>query len=347
MKIQYKNVCSIRQAEVEFPLGKLVCLKGESNQGKSAAFYGLLAGFTNSPEFKKFINIDALREDPKAFAWIGLFDDEGNQFQVQAGTNYLYYRTNKAKYEKVGRKNIFELMEDQIPGLLYDPEDTRQIMNIQGEDDGFFPIDRSDKQIFKTYERLLSLSNTSEVLQTIKMDIEDLDIKMTDALSTIQQYTEKSSKIDTVLSKCEEFNLEEIINVLEQLDAFYTQVTSDYINIEKTAQYIKSFSCRAFVLSDLFDIAVFQRQLEDTLKVINLTKYIELNKRVFNKEQFDLQKAIMIAQDTSVALEIIKQINETQKSLDIDKEELIEVSNILNSIKTCPLCGKPMGECND
>lgn len=347
MKIQYKNVCSIRQAEVEFPLGKMVSIRGESNQGKSALFYSVVDGFTNSPMFKKWLNNQALKDDPKAYEWIGIFDDEGNQFQVEAGTNYLYYRTNQAKYEKVGRKNIFELMDGQIPGLLYDPEDSRQIMNFQGEDDGLFPIDRSDKQIFKTYERLLSLSNTSEVLHTIKMDAEDIDVKITNALATIQQYTENSAKIDSVLDKCDIEDIEKAIDRLESLETLYNNACLDYSTIKKVSDYIKAFSCRSETLIEQFNVKDFQIKLEELRTALSLIKYIDTSKKTFNKEQFDLQTTIAIAQDYSVALTIVKQIDEDKKALDTDKDELTKILNILNEIKVCPLCGKPMGECND
>lgn len=347
MKVQYKNVCSIRQAEVEFPLGTLVSIRGETNAGKSALFYGLLAGFTNSPEFKKFINIDALKEDPKAFEWIGIFDEDGNQFQVEAGTNYLYYRTNDAKYEKVGRKNIFELMEKQIPGLLYDPEDTRQIMNIQGEDDGFFPIDRTDSQIFKTYERLLSLSNTSDILTAIKLDIEDLDVKMSDALSTVQQYTKKSAKIDKLFEMFNEDELNESLKVLEVLSNFYDDAIQSYDKTKKTAEYVKALASKPKVQQYTFDLEKFRQMLTDVLSATQSIKYKELCAVAFKKEDFDVQGAIQIGQDFSVAQMLVQDINELSKSMNNDIAALQEISNILDSIKVCPLCGKPMEECND
>ena len=39
MKIKYQNVGSLRNAEVEFNLGKLILIRGETNQGKSLLFY--------------------------------------------------------------------------------------------------------------------------------------------------------------------------------------------------------------------------------------------------------------------------------------------------------------------
>lgn len=38
MKVTYQNVASIRNATLDFTPGKLICILGETNQGKSALF---------------------------------------------------------------------------------------------------------------------------------------------------------------------------------------------------------------------------------------------------------------------------------------------------------------------
>lgn len=348
MRLKYKDVCSFRNAQIDFPKGNLIAIVGETNAGKSAIFYSFLDGFTNSPNFKKYINVDALKENPKAFARIELTDEEyDNWFQVESGINYLYYRANDAKYEKVGRKNIFELTEGTIPGLLYDPEDTRQIMNIQGEDDGFFPIDRTDSQIFKTYERLLSLSNTSDVLNTIKLDIEDLDIKITDALKTVQQNTEKCSKIDETLSKCDLVKLTEAIEVMTRLNSFYDELIKDYESIKMASAYVSMIDTKPAMLELSFDAKSFSEALNDLIKAMSVSKYVELCKRQFSNETFDVATASALSNDVLLATFTIESIKRLDYDIADDLAALDEVSNILDSIKVCPLCGKPMGECND
>ena len=67
----------------------------------------------------------------------------------------------------------------------------------------------------------------------------------------------------------------------------------------------------------------------------------------FKKEDFDIQGAIQIGQDFSVAQMIVQDINALRESMNTDTIARLEISNILDSIKVCPLCGKPMEECND
>lgn len=342
MKIYYKNVCSIRNAEVEFKPGKMICIRGESNQGKSALFYTMLAGFTNSPEFKRFINNDALKENPKALAWIGLEDDEGNLFEVGATTNSLFYKENKLKYEKVGRKCIFDMMSGKMSGLLYDPEDTRQIMNLQGEDDGLFPIDRSDSQIFKTYERLLSLSCTEDILRTIKLDAEDLDIKSSEHLRQIHQSQEQISKIDEILANEYLKELSTKINTTELLVNTFTKLQELYDKTEKTAKYIDEATKPNDFESVQFDVKGFEKLLNALVVAGNHVKYIQACAQEFPKQSFDIEYAIKLNKAYDEANASMQLITEFNKFVKQDEEELEGILSILNTIETCPYCGKPM-----
>ena len=343
MKIKYKNVCSIRNAEVDFELGKLVCICGESHQGKSALFYTLLAGLTNSPDFKRFINNEALKEYSKAFEQISLIDDDNNWFQVEAGTNYLHYRTNDAKYEKVGRKNIFELTQNSIKGFLYDPEDSRQIMNIQGEDDGLFPIDRSDSQIFKTYERLLSLSCTEDILRTIKLDVDDIDIKIADYSSSIQKSTSSISKIETILDSKETKNfIDNLDNVNNAYKQFKT-IKVNYNNIIKMNAYIEQVGQLERAYQTNFDTIRFKSILNNLLKCISYTDYINLcHEALVERYQFDIQKVQLLEDIHSRAISLSKDISNLETLINETSLALKKVTNELSNIDTCPLCGKPI-----
>ena len=347
MKIKYANVCAFRDAELDFPRGNLICIRGETNHGKSSLFYSLVDGFTNSPTFKTYINNEALKENPKATAWIGLYDDEGNVFQVEAGKDHIYYRTNDIKYEKVGRKNIFELSNKQIPGLLYDPEDMRQIMNFQGEDNGLFPIDRPDTQIFKTYERLLSLSSTSDILATIKQDAEDTNIKMSDLLKSAQEYQQKSSAVTQVLQQIDEEKLSNDIEKLKEAIDVYTKLTSYQDFIDKTQAYLDKLRTTPTFEQLPFNVEIVKTAIDALLKAMSIIKYSELSKTVIEKQDYDIQKMLDIAQKYSLALQASEQLEFLRNEIQTDTKELSEVSNKLGSIKVCPLCGKPMGDNDD
>lgn len=343
MKIQYKNVCSIRKAEVQFNKGELICIKGESNQGKSAIFYSLVDGLTNNKMFKSWINNDALKENPKATAWIGLFDDEGNVYQVEAGTNHMYYRHNDTKYEKVGRKSIFEIIEKQIPGLLYDPEEPNQILNIVGEDSGMFPIDRSDPQIFKTYERLLSLSCTQDITRTIKLDLEDIDYKCSDMLKSIQKNNEQLSKIDSALSNVNVDKLKEIKQTLSTYINNYNRLYNLYNSILSNNNYVKQVNSIISTSEKDFDVNKANSLFNALAIAQNLNKYCNLaTYDIVKSKDFNVDKAAKLMQNYSNALTLKDNINILNEEIEKDSIKLNEINSILDSIKTCPFCGKPM-----
>lgn len=347
MKIAYKNVCSIRDAQVEFKPGQLICICGESNQGKSAMFYSLESGLTNTPDFKRFINNEALKENPKATAWIGLTDDEGNLWQIEAGTGHFYYRANDIKYEKTNRKSLFELINGQIPGLLYDPDNTCPIMNIVGEDSGFFPIDRSDAQIFKTYERLLSLSCTEDILRTIKLDQDDIDYKTGELLKSIQKDTEYLTAYSKLQETVKIEDVTKLYNDFLALKNLNAQFIDTYSQTNKIALYSKVVEEFNIEQPELFNIAGFQEKLSTLVKANQVSKYIELSKVEFEKEEFDLSKAIELGQDFSVAYQLSQEIAQLNNDIATDEKTFLDIKSKLDNIETCPLCGQPMGVDHD
>lgn len=347
MKIVYKNVGSIRDAEVDYESGKLIAIKGESNQGKSLMWYSLIAGFTNSPDFKKLINNEALKEDPKAIEKIDLYDDYGNFWQVEAGTDHLYYRTNKAKYEKTSRKSIFELSGSQIPGLLYDEENTTPIMNIVDEDSGMFPIDRSDSQIFKTYERLLSLSCTEDILRSIKLDLDDIDFKITDLSKSIQQNTEYLAKLDKLAQSINQKDLSMIKEDLQKLKNDYDASIAIYNSTNNTAKYVDKVLSVGYTSDSSFNVQYFENLLKDYVRAVDLQKYISLKEVAYEKEEFNISKAVELGQDFSVAYQLSQEIAQLTYEISADESTLQGILLKLKDIKTCPLCGKPMEDCND
>ena len=339
MKIVYKNVGCIKDAEVDYEPGKLIAIKGESNNGKSLQWYALVDGFTNSSDFKRYLNNEALKENPKATEKIDLYDDYG--------TNFLHYRTNKAKYEKTNRKSIFELSESQIPGLLYDNENINPIMNIVDEDCGMFPIDRSDAQIFKTYERLLSLSCTEDILRSIKLDLDDIDFKTTDLSKSIQQNTEYLAKLDKLAQSINQKDLSMIKEELQKLKNDYDTSVAIYESTNNTAKYVDKVLEIGYVSDGGFNTQYFENLLKDYVRAVNLQKYVDLKEVKFEKEEFNIAKAVEIAQDYSVAYQLSTEIAQLTYEISTDESTLQGILLKLKDIKTCPLCGKPMGDCND
>lgn len=345
MKISYENVASIRKATVDFDPGKLICIVGETNQGKSALEYTFVDAFTDSSKLKRWINNDALKEDPKAVAKISFVDDNGDWYQAEAGTGHTNYRVNKIKYEKPGRKSIFDLIKGQIPGLLYDPEDTRLIMNIQGEDSGLFPIDRPDTQIFKTYERLLSLSCTEDILRTIKLDTDELDFKISNMSSASQKSKEQIIKIDDALKALDEAKINELQLKLEANQRAIDRVSKCYAQTYKDSIYVEA--CAKIDLEryqNTIDIEKIKQSFTTMSKAIQLSKYEALIKSIeqLQSNTIDLQQVQQKAQSLSVATMLINQLNNIDKERKEDEKKLKDIEEQLSKIDICPYCHRPL-----
>ena len=343
MKLKYYNVGSIKDAEVEYKPGQLVAIVGESNQGKSLQFYSLLDGFTNSPAFKRYINNEALAKDSKAYESIELIDDTGGHWQVTASNFSMSYKVDGMKFEKPRRDSIFELSKKQIPGLLYDPENCTPIMNIVDEDTGMFPIDRSDAQIFKTYERLLSLSCTEDILRAIKLDMEDIDYNVTDRLKAIQQSQVTVQKIADFFNVVSEDALTKMISDLTQLKQRQVFLTNLYNSTSNIANYIVAVDSVNLTQID-FNIKDFQLKLALLVQANNITNYCNKVDKVEIREfkDFDLQRAAKLGQDLSVAMQLNQDILSLEEQIKKDETLLKEIEDQLRQIKVCPLCGHSM-----
>ena len=342
MKIHYENTCIIRDAKLDFEKGKLIAITGESNNGKSSILYSFVDAFSNSPNFKKWINKQALEENPNAVAKISFIDDKGNWYQAEAGTGHINYRANDIKYEKPGRKSIFELINGQIPGLLYDPEDSRIIMNVQDEDSGLFPIDRSDTQIFKTYERLLSLSCTEDVLRTIKLDNDELDFKIADASSSIQKQNEQIAKIDALFDKVSLDKVDALLLQLQEYNDAIVKLSALYDKTYKDAVYIEA--CKKInmsIFNDL-DLAKVTRSFSNLSRAINITKYLSLVNSIKDTEDLDINKIKSTLESIVKAQSIMKEIELLSKEIKADSDKLEEIESTLKDIKVCPYCNRPM-----
>jgi ABC-type dipeptide/oligopeptide/nickel transport system ATPase subunit len=342
MKLKYKNVCSIKEAEVEFEPGKLYCICGESNQGKSSMFYSLLAGLVNSPMYKNFINKQALSDNSKATAQIEMIIDQ-NIYEIEAGTGHMKYTINGEEYSKLGRKSIFDILQGQIPSLLYDPEDTRQIMNISGEDDGLFPIDRSDAQIFKTYERLLSLSSTEDVLRQIKLDNEDVDYKTADLTKNINQNQQQLNQLSEVLKNIDRVKLNTIFGILRDILTRYSITVQALNSNEKSNTYVKKvFSTQEF-RNSFFDVQGFSRLLQSLIQAGKVKQYIDIQERGHwgdVRNQFDAQAYYSLEHQLGVATTLQNEIQQLNLTCQNDELLLQDIEAQLSTIKTCPMCGQ-------
>lgn len=344
MIITYKNVGCIKYAKLECIPGSLILIKGETNNGKSLMFYSLEDGLLNTSTFKTWINNQAKEENPKAFAEIVIENDDRSVYRISANEDGMKYTENEVSYEKTRRKTIFEVLEKSIQGFLYCPDEINPILNIVDENSGFFPIDRSDSQIFKTYERLLSLSCTQDIMRSIKLDQEDIETKIKEKSDCIQSFSDKKSKIlEFLSSKINQESITKISSTLRAYSDFYNKKISLYNSTVKDATYInKVLSVGRFDCNE-FDTSLFSKRLSILVSYNSLTKYFSIiNSVQFITKEFDIKKHEKQIESFNKASLLLKDITYLEDCIIKDKEKLEHVKSVLKDINICPLCGNQL-----
>ena len=348
MKIKYENVGSIINSEVEYLPGNLTLIRGETGQGKSLMFYGLADGLLNNgSDFKRYLNNKALEKNPKAYEQITLTDDNNNEFKVKATSKNLEYYFNGEKSEKPQGKTIFEVLNKQIPGILFSPDEPTPLLNIIQENEGFFPINRTDSQIYKTYERLLSITSTQDIMRGLKLDIEDIEHQQKDKLQSIQKYQEQQTKISSALNSIlDERKLDNILDNLIKQYNNYIRVVTLYNSVIKDINYINAYNkyqIPEFKCLDLNRINSAFISYTQATKIINYENILN-NIEIKELGVFKLEKAQKLNNSYNLAFNISNEIDSLNTLISQDIKALRDIELILKEIKICPLCGKPMEE---
>ena len=350
MKIKYQNVGSLRNAEVEFNLGKLILIRGETNQGKSLLFYSFADALLNNSTFKRWLNNKAVEENSKAYQQITLIDDYNNQYEIKGTQNSYQFRLNNDEpFEKVRGKTVFDLINRQIFGFLFSADEQNPLVNIVQENEGFFPINRSDSQIYKTYERLLSLTSTQEIMRAIKFDIDDVENQQKDKVRLIQQYQEQQTKISNFL--CNGINqnkLDEIQNTLTEYYNRYNKAITLYNSVGKSVNYISILGKYTFKPLPYFDIQRFNRLLN---LFVEYRKFNDVKNLMQIELQevsvIDIEKINQVNQTVNKVIQLQNEINQINEFYKNDSKALEDINLKLKDVKVCPLCGKPMEACDD
>lgn len=345
MKIKYHNVGSIKDSEVEFTPGNLTLIRGETDQGKSLMFYSLADGLLNCSTFKSWINNKALKDNPNVFEQIIIIDDNSNEYKIKAGKSYLEYYYNNEKAEKPQRKTLFETLKKQIPGILFSPDELTPLLNIVQENEGFFPINRPDSQIYKTYERLLSLTSTQDIMRAIKLDLDDIQNQQKDKLYSLQKYKEQQTKITEFLSSnIDEKSIDNILNTLINYYNEYARISTLYNSILKDIKYVQAFQYLKNNTLEFFDTTKISKALALYTQYTQFNKSLEVIKNIkYNKEDYlDIRKVELLNNNYQQAYYKEAEIKELNNQIHDIETKLNSFEVILDSIEICPLCGQPI-----
>jgi exonuclease SbcC len=359
MQIHIKNFQSIRDGEMSFPIG-VSTIVGATNSGKTALIRAITSILTNPPEARGFITHGKDKTE---------VDMEYNENSIvwSRTAKDSYYDVNGELHQKIGKTDLFEFVNTGF----YRTEDG-EIINIQDEWSPLFPFGRTDSQMYKLFEDVFCINDSTIVLSKIKADESE---SKKDIVSITQNYNRTLKKID----KLGEFLLDLDIDTMSDYRSRFTLLNSEVSDLNSSVgivqKDIKTVSSISSLKIDEIDMTCFDRlnetdiayrYMRTNINLLNLDKMENIDFSVFkdvedlDKSVRDLDKSLRILNvdidvpviDTDIFNEVVELESEQDKVVQLLREikdinvemdgidsELEEVKDKLDSLKVCPLCG--------
>lgn len=325
MQLTIENFQIYKNISLKFEEG-LTIITGPSNSGKSSIMRALSTLVLNPSSNLEDISYG---EDRMSIN-LKLKNKSYTYSKSKEGTSY---QIDQLSYSKIGRDNLFKL-DETFPFVL-DEEDN--ILNIQGEWNQMFPFDRKDSGLFKLFEDVFALINSTDMNKLLNSENSRLKKEIQDNQLQTLKFQNLTTKIDSLTK----FNFDSLMSLnlsVIELDKL------NFISIEplKSLDLIK--------LDDYLEINSINYPIQ-TLSLsessnlnIDLTEYIELDSLV-NLDSIKLMDNINIINDNldilSESLEVFN-INPELILIESLNSKLSSLKDKLSVIDICPLCNKVM-----
>lgn len=367
LKITIKNFQSIEDMELEFPVG-INCIVGASNSGKTAVFRALKTLVLNTSGSNRFIKNGADK------ATVSLSYNGNLVVWERTEKEITYYINGVAKY-KAGATNLQKLLPEH--GFIID--DKGNFLNLEGEFDVLFPYQYNSVELFKLFENIFCVSDSTKILKAMKEDEDSCK-------SNIKDFTNEINRINNKLKAIEELDVENNVATLskckESLKNWYSDQeilkkdTDNILNIAKNMQKLKHIPEHIELQTDTLEDrkefvedkntleklrrlqeVVNEIELHATLDENMLHERIELQEDIKTVETiYKLDKLIKVGDTPTVSdnfderstlskdLESILQLKGQMSQVNQKLKELNALKNglkdELDKIDICPLCGQ-------
>lgn len=343
MKIKFKNFQALKAEEIEINPG-VTLIVGPTDSGKTAIFRGLLSLLTNSIDAPSFINGAALQEKgDSAELAVTVIDEDIPEIEFHRTPGKAWYMINGKKYSKLARSNIFDIYPDMHKKFVYDPNDSRKILNFQTEEQLAFPFDKSDAEMFKLFEHIFNIADTRAIMDTIRKEEDSVNFKLS------QNQTEKTkleSDIAALKQSISGVNKDLLLNYAEQYKNCYGSIQNQYSKLSKIASYVP-------FLKTVQELPEFLKHNDE--EICNEASILEkklqecLLKESYVKNYTDVQLTPIKDDFDSVVLDLRSKLDKIQvleqnitaqeKLIKLNENVRAEAEKELEEFDICPLCG--------
>ena len=365
LKLHIENFQSIKKCTLCFDIG-INLIVGQSNSGKTACIRALDALLTNTSDAKSMVQHGSRQ------ATVTMELDDYPKVTWTRTATASTYDIGEEHYEKTGRTNLFELMHDC--GFVLD--DKKNVVNIQGEWDTLFPFSRNESELFKLFENIFCLPDSSVILHKIKQDDDTCSKQIKDHEQQIKTNKLKLDSVKTyldvidsdILIEGKDFltsqgkKLDEMNRLYDNLKVDLSRLTKikdikqvpnleldSFFEMDSTLEYLESKS--KLLDSDIKTLDVDLTDLSSYFIIDNTYKEIASKIKLLKFDIKPLQLDTSFYESFNRLDSTFKEIEIVSNSIDNLDKELVELNKTkeelekeLSKIASCPLCGSSIKE---
>lgn len=372
LELSLTNFQSISNADFVFGKG-INLLLGQSNSGKTAVLRAIKALLMNTSGSARYIKHGATEAEVN-------MKYLGNDITWNRTAKEINYNVNGEPYRKAGNSDLFKILEDN--GFTLDGKG--ELMNIEGELQLPFPMDRTPSELFKLFENIFCVSDSSIVLKTYKEQEASKNVELKSEEANIATIEGKIKAIEGLEKEVDINKLSKYKDELVKKDKEFTLVKKNYTKLKRLTNFINHVNIDSSKLNTEFSnekINEYNKIKQDINKIKKLSKLIKRFKDINLCKEFTLDKlneyrTIEISYNKLNKLKDIVNREYTLKSFSTDKltqylellekrnkikeyakniknlkkkkealeEEYQNIQKELGDYKTCPLCGHTLEE---
>lgn len=309
------NFQSISSAELTFEQG-INIIVGQSNSGKSAILRAIRALLLNTNGSARFIK----KNTDQATVTI---DYNDNSIEWDRKKKESKYKINGELFSKTGNSNAFKILNDNTGFVL---DDNSNLMNMESELELPFPFGYTPSELFKLFENVFCVSDSSTILRGFKEDEDNTQKQLNEINSNIRIINEKIQALQSLKQEVDLDKLKVYKNNLTLLNEQQTTLREDLEQLTLSQQIINKINLNNkysnFNLVDRGTIE-YKNILNDfvyakkTGNLVKLSKTFNIN-IVLNDKLLDEYKSIL--NDYNILKNISKLVNilEFKKTINID-----------------------------
>lgn len=362
LTIRLKNYQIYENAEFTFIPGINV-VTGPNSSGKSSSLRAIV-DFTKN-DFPK----DSIRAGQKEMTVEVLAN--GHSYMCVKNKSNCFYFDGK-EYSGAGNiKNI----KTMLPGFPFEVNLDGTISQISDEwNNRLFPIDKTPKELFETFEKMFGIEHATDVIDEIDKDSKECIANYEAVSREIDEMSVKVNVVEELNPDKVEDKLNNLSNRLETLKNMEKTCNSDRETVEKSCKFLDIFVPKltdfdanqlGFTLfslkndlKTLDEVSVYSKDIDlpkvktevpSSLELVELRKDCEVIRKCvqfvnsvpnlsMNKPMPSKEDVMRLSFDMSTLRSLEKEKIELDKGI-ADCQNLIkETNNELGKVEVCPLC---------